>query len=578
MPYERSSNRFYTWLWFDPFMGPDGSFQYSKNIDVRRNPKGFQLVPKLNATSYWSTKITAMLGVDTTHFYSFSVTGRVYLNHSLVYILTGAVTSLPILNACIFKDYMYIFTASWVHRITIANANANLRAGNITENYINYAVTAYSQPLDDWFTTAVLDFKNAAWVVTNFSMVDKDWNAVSWTSLATISSGYTQVSGGPFTNGPFVATYDFVPIVWSRIPVIPYYDSVLYVALQSIVIGYQPQLSAIPDVGRMIELERNQNIVWMTAHDTQFRIYVQIDLQNSRQYFRSGEGLEPQAIIEWEWIVIQNVGTMGNADFVVTNDPRNEISSLYKTEWYQRQLIYEGKKLNGNVLNGEFHCLPMNQTLCMKKNLCFIPAEQWIYASGNFFEWFPLATTLEWQWATQIRPRCETVYNSYLYVSYQDISNSTYYIGIMDLNYEPTLSSTSQESSWELIQRVHTGERVADTKTILSIEVWYEFTSKTLSANNPTIELWIKCNRFGSFLKLRTIDAINSQADISWNRVIIDPQEIISKAVTAGATTSYIDFNMLEWKAVINAGNGACKAIVYEVNILYDLVNPNDAR
>lgn len=93
-------------------MGPDGSFQYSKNIDVRRNPKGFQLVPKLNATSYSSTKITAMLGVDSTHFYSFSVTGRVYLNHSLVYILTGAVTSLPILNACIFKDYMYIFTAS----------------------------------------------------------------------------------------------------------------------------------------------------------------------------------------------------------------------------------------------------------------------------------------------------------------------------------------------------------------------------------------------------------------------------------------------------------------------------------
>ena len=577
MPYERSSNKFYSWLGYDPFMGPDGSFQYSKNVDVRRNPKGLQLVPKMNATSYSWTKITAMLGVDTTHFYSFSSNGRVYLNHSLAYTLTGAVTSLAILNACIFKDYLYIFTASWVHRITIANANAGSRWG-ITENYINYAVTAYSQPLDDWFTTAVLDFKNAAGVVTNFSMVDKDWNTVAWTSLATISSGYTEVSGWPFTNWPFVATYDFVPIVWSRIPVIPYYDSVLYIALQSIVIGYHPQLSALPDVGLMIEVERNQNIVWLTAHDTQFRIYVQIDLQNSRQYFWSGEGLEPQAIIEWEGIVIQNVWTMGNADFIVTNDPRSEISSLYKTEWYQRQLIYEWKKLNGSVLNGEFHCLPMNQTLCMKKNMCFVPAEQWVYVSGNFYEWFPLATTLERQRTTQITPYCEVVHNSYLYVSYQDMSNSTYYIGIMDLNYEPTLSSTSQESSGYLIQRVHTGNRVADIKTIRSVEVWYEFTSKTLSANNPTIELWIKCNRTASFLKLRTIDAINSQADIDWNRVIIDPQEIISLAVAAWATTSYIDFNMLERKAVINAGNGACKAIVYEVNVLYDLVNPNDAR
>lgn len=578
MPYERPSNKFSTWLAFDEFLWPDGSFQFSKNIDVRRNPSRIQLAPRVSLTDYSTVKITAILWVDTTNIFTFSSAGRVYLNNVLAYTLTGAVTNKEILNACIFKSYMYIFTPSGVHRITIANAIAWAWWG-ITENYINYAVTAYVQPLDAGFTSAVLDFKNAAGVVTNFSLTDRDGNTVTGYALATISSGYTQVTWWPFANGPFTATYDFVPEVWSRIPVLNYYDSTLYVALKSIVMWYHPQLGATPDVGLLIEFENNQQIVWITAHDTQFSIYVQVDSQNSRKYLRSGKGTEPSAVVERSWIVINNVGASEEFDYVTTNDPRSEISSIYKTIWYQKSLVYEGKKANGNVLNGELHVLAMNQNLPIKKDMCFVAAEQWIYAAWFYYAGFPICTTREWQWATQIRPWCWVVHNSYLYVSLQNISNSTYYLAKIDLNYEPAITSTSHEASWELRQRVFKGNRVTETKTFAGIEVGYEFIgTQTVNANNWYIELYIRCNKRGNRLKIRTIDA-RSGTDINNMRCIIDVNEISAAAIALSETTSFLDWNVLDWKVILYSWSAwLCLPVVYEVNVLYDIVNVNHAR
>ncbi len=579
MAYEWSSNKFYAGLGFDAFMGPDGSFQYSSNIDTRRNPRGFQLVPKVAKYDYGSIKITAMTSVNASNLFTFSSAGRVYKNHSLAYTLSGAVTSKEILNACIFKDYLYIFTASWVHRIKVVDAIA-WSWGSITENFINYSVVAYTQPLDAWFTTAVLDFKNSWWVVTNFILLDRDWNTVSWSSLSTISSWYTEVTWWPFANGPFTATYDFVPDVGTVMPILNYYDSTLYVALKSIVLWYKPQLSANPDPTLMIQFEDSQNIVGITAHDTQFCIYVQIDSQSSRKYFWDGTSKEPSAIMERSWIVIQNVWVMGNYDVVVTNEPRNEISSAYKTQWYDKVLLYEWKKINGSVLNWEFHCLAMNQDLPIKKEVAFIGAEQWIYSIWAYYPWFAPSTARERQPATQLRPWCWCVHNSYLYIAYQDVWASTYYITEIDLNYEPTLSATSQEASGTLIQRVHTGERVADYKTITSIEIWYGFEgTKSANAWNPYIEFYIRCNlRWTNWLLLRTIDA-RTGTDVVNNRVIIDPAEINAALITAGETKSFVDFNMLEWKAILYAwSNPLCKPVVYEVNVLYDIIKPNYAR
>lgn len=578
MPYERPSNKFSTWLSFDEFLGPDGSFQFSKNVDVRRNPSRIQLAPRVALTDYYSIKITAILWIDSSNIFTFSSAGRVYLNNVLAYTLTAAVTNKEILNACIFKSYMYIFTPSGVHRITIANAIAGAWWW-ITENYINYAVVAYVQPLDEGFTSAVLDFKNSAWVVTNFSLTDRDGNTVTWYALATIWSWYTQITWGPFANGPFTATYDFVPEVGSRMPVLNYYDSTLYVALKSIVMWYHPQLSANPDVGLLIEFENNQQIVGITAHDTQFSIYVQVDSQNSRKYLRSGKGTEPSAVVERSGIVINNVWASEEYDYVTTNDPRNEISSIYKTIWYQKSLIYEGKKANGSVLNGELHVLAMNQSLPIKKDMCFVPAEQGIYAAGFYYSWFPICTTRERQRASQIRPRCAAVHNSYLYVSFQNISNSTYYVAKVDLNYEPAITSTSHEASWELWQRIFRWNRITEEKTFSGIEVWYEFIgTKTVDANNWYIELYIRCNKKGNRLKIRTIDA-RTGTDINSMRCIIDYNEISAAAIALSETTSFLDWNVLDWKVILYSGSaGLCLPVVYEVNVLYDLVNLNHVR
>ena len=124
----------------DKFLGIKNSFRYAKGVEIRKNPKSLKLayaVEKDSASIIDST-IYAMVTISTTgDIIAFGGNGKIWRKAAgegswvLVYTDSGAE---KIINGFEYNDYLYWFTADKVHRIAVANIDADW-TGDVTEDY-----------------------------------------------------------------------------------------------------------------------------------------------------------------------------------------------------------------------------------------------------------------------------------------------------------------------------------------------------------------------------------------------------------------------------------------------------------
>ncbi len=133
-------NFFYGGFSDDKFLGIKNSFQYGKGVEIRESPNSLQLahaVEKISA-SVVDTPINAMVTISTTgDVIMFGNNGKIFRKANggdtvvNCYTDTGASA---ILNATEYNDYLYWATAGNLHRIAIADINADW-TGDVTEDY-----------------------------------------------------------------------------------------------------------------------------------------------------------------------------------------------------------------------------------------------------------------------------------------------------------------------------------------------------------------------------------------------------------------------------------------------------------
>lgn len=139
-------NRFYGGIADDRFMGVEHSFRYAKGVEIRKNPDSLTLAYKVEAESLDTGSFDAMVNAivtiaSTGDRVAFSNNGKIYYkasggsNWTNCYTDTG---SAAILNAFEYNDYLYWFTAGNVHRIAVADVDADW-TGDVTEDYKAFA-------------------------------------------------------------------------------------------------------------------------------------------------------------------------------------------------------------------------------------------------------------------------------------------------------------------------------------------------------------------------------------------------------------------------------------------------------
>lgn len=141
-------NNMFRWLqnaWFggcasDQFLGIPNSFQSSKNVEVRQQPKMITLArrPVRSSSGVVVDWVMKWITIQSTgDVIGFGDTGRIYRqaagsgNFVLVYTDTS---NRKIINAYEYNNYLYWATSGHLHRIAVANIDASW-SGDVTQDY-----------------------------------------------------------------------------------------------------------------------------------------------------------------------------------------------------------------------------------------------------------------------------------------------------------------------------------------------------------------------------------------------------------------------------------------------------------
>jgi len=133
-------DQFYGGFSDDKFLGIPQSFQYAKGVEIRKNPKSLKLAYAVEKST--STECDALVNKivtiqSTGDVIAFLANGKILRRvagaGSWTLVFTVA-SSLAILNAMEYNGYLYWFTAGYIHRIAVANIDADW-AADVSANY-----------------------------------------------------------------------------------------------------------------------------------------------------------------------------------------------------------------------------------------------------------------------------------------------------------------------------------------------------------------------------------------------------------------------------------------------------------
>lgn len=130
----------------DRFLGIEHSFRYAKAVEIRKNPNSLTLAYAVDkdSGSVITDLVLAFVTIKSTgDIIAFGDTGKIYRKTAGAGSWVNCYTqpsSLKILNAFEYNDYLYWFTAANVHRIAVANIDDTWTGdGTLSVNYKAFA-------------------------------------------------------------------------------------------------------------------------------------------------------------------------------------------------------------------------------------------------------------------------------------------------------------------------------------------------------------------------------------------------------------------------------------------------------
>jgi hypothetical protein len=408
--YERVENKWFAGVSYDEYIGQDGSFQYSENIDVRNNLKWFGLSAWVNDNPL-TRVLLCYAAIDQSTFvriYKNWGNAELYLSSNTTYtteVLKATVSDFQINNAVARGKYVFTFWAK-VHRADITTGTVI----DITAMFANYS--------GSWDHYALVEGNRYVYVAGNYTW-DTGSNSVWFLDTEQIGvPGKLATLYSRYTNGT--------------------------------------------------------DVVGMVRVDATIKVYTNYKGLYARAYLgRSGDSRSSNAV-QYDGMILVDIIQNSNLDYLIARSSAdNTILTMYEASWYDKNVIRSSRYANGNTeyiedfywtggwsqLQGFTH-----------KWVAYMCLDDGIWTYGPNGSLTNPSLSMHWVNKTSHRPVANTRCGDYMYVTFQ-VGTSTSYI---ERQYYLAYRPISYAVSGMLISRVFTGERYSKNKNTMEINVGYD--------------------------------------------------------------------------------------------------------
>lgn len=438
-------NKWFNGVADDPYVGVDGSFQYSQNLEIRNNLKWFQLSP-LEETRVLTSRLNCYLTFsDPSSWPNPPLLLKFYDNGDIVttdnnWTVETVVATLatPVQSAFSFKTRIYAFGNNVVYEI-------NPTWWVVTDITVALVAVGY----EGAYKTVWLNYWNNTFVIGN-------------------KNGLITLAPDPTVAVPaFPADY-----IWER---------------------------------RRSFSEWNE-IVAISNSWGNIKVYTSYQYTDSRVFYIPAsfdlgfEGINET--IEWKGSNVRNIAIIWKTDYTITRgsglDNVGVINrKLYETSGYDRQLIKTTFDSNGDPNYTSQFVLADNQNwqYPVYEEVAYIPWLDWIRSYGKTTPWIEDSLVKNWNYENRV-PISSVIFGDYLYVSFEDLfwlyRERRYYLGY----------KTPEYTAWVgiMISRVYNGNYLKDIKQAIEIDIGYEL--EPTSLNPGYIEVYIRPNRISKNIAL----------------------------------------------------------------------------
>lgn len=193
------------WLSDDRFTGIDGSFFASKNINIRDNGKWISLEKALviDSSTTVTEKINKIFKTTTGKYVAFGASWGIYRKDTTTWAkITTDSPATEIFDAIEFNWYIYWATATYLHRLAIANLSSNITATDVINRQALVSSAYHPMLVSMWDL-----------FIGNGSRVDKVNTSNVWEALILMETGSVVKKLNDLGGSIRVVT---IPAVWNN--------------------------------------------------------------------------------------------------------------------------------------------------------------------------------------------------------------------------------------------------------------------------------------------------------------------------------------------------------------------------
>lgn len=508
-----------TWLWVqdkwyagladDSFLGVEGSFLSSENIDNIRNPKGIQLATAPSQIyDLWESDphkyLLTRFGIEMVFFDK-----KIYANWTLIYTLTGAN---DYRNAIEIGNYILVtFSTGTVSSFTAAQVTYNVDVDLALCGYIliENNATMDTAPVIDanaayrfYGTTSSIELYsyNADFVIVAAWAIIYQWDNVQIVSVPVAPFWWPFTPVWTYPNPPQLTLRLWVQVqnITQFLDQLRFYANVVDISVnQSYLYMINISSLALHQITQVIDL--NDMFIRAVSSDwSQDRVITGSDDRNSQLWLMSGTQKQPMHNERpWNSVFRYYNDERYRADFTVFKS--FFIGGTNKVDWQVINITW--KRYNGYPLQTMAWFKWQNISIISKKN-------------NNIILW--------------------------------DVSGKIYE---MYMGNDPSL--TNYSPIWNLISRKFYGKHVSNLKDIEILQIGYELPV------GCTIDIQLSFN-WGTFTTIRTLTGASDEA----KKMCLIYKNGMSKTINT-------EFNYIQMKLILTTTNENVTPVVYDILMLY---------
>ena len=565
-------DKFYGWIWNDPYVWWVGSFLYAEWVEIRKESKKVRLSKSLQSTSLISTNITNSIvtwynTVDSTHFirthYDWKITN--FLKNNIDNWLYIVDLDWNAYNTGVIGTKWFIIWSTKIYNWTYDSTSASLwmyadASSSIVTNWdfsswtwwtipANWSISWWLATHTAWATNVLSQVlttvTTSQYRVEALSDTINAWSCevkLWWVSIWTLSTSnkylvWTMTAVSTGSSLEFVPTTDFE---WSITDVnVREYNVVSqdydfnakapFIIINNFI--YVWNWNKITEIDTtdstwvfldVLTIDTWYVIKWITQIGDQIYIYAS-NWNTSKQYIWNWVDTTANVIITWVDKNIVNVANFANQDYIITQSIYTQKTAFWRVRGYQLELIYQ----NDLTLdwNNERVCFNIQYINAIETigNILLLPWFWWIYSFGQHSPWYPYSIQKEY-----LNLWCEFSWKYWVTAMSYTESNSNN----MRYSYIWMIWSTTPKVYEELVQFWAWNysyitpwfielypviwDCISNSKTLEKVTVWYKLETDTF------INIYTKDNdraiKYANILyNYTTIPTVWAIYTLSWN-------------------------------------------------------------